>query len=147
MSNGSQAVMEGRGLTKRYGQVVALRDADFQLLPNEVLAVIGDNGAGKSTLIKALSGAVQPDEGEIRLDGGPVAFRAPADARRAGIETVYQELAVAPALDISENLFLGREVRRKGPLGSVFRMIDKGAMAEREWLAGSSSATGPSARS
>jgi fructose transport system ATP-binding protein len=131
MSNGSQAVMEGRGLTKRYGQVVAMRDADFQLLPNEVLAVIGDNGAGKSTLIKALSGALIPDEGEIFLDGKPVRFHSPLDARRQGIETVYQDLAVAPALDISENLFLGREIRRKGPLGSVLRMIDKGAMAER----------------
>jgi fructose transport system ATP-binding protein len=131
MSNGSQPVMEGRGLTKRYGQVVALGGADFQLLPNEVLAVIGDNGAGKSTLIKALSGALVPDEGEIFLDGEPVRFHSPLDARRQGIETVYQDLAVAPALDISENLFLGREMRRKGPLGSVLRMIDKGAMAER----------------
>jgi fructose transport system ATP-binding protein len=131
MSNGSQAVMEARNLVKRYGQVVALGGADFQLLPNEVLAVIGDNGAGKSTLIKALSGALVPDEGEILLDGKPVRFHSPLDARRQGIETVYQDLAVAPALDISENLFLGREIRRKGPLGSVFRMIDKGAMAER----------------
>jgi fructose transport system ATP-binding protein len=131
MSNGSQPVMEGRGLVKRYGQVVALGGADFQLLPNEVLAVIGDNGAGKSTLIKALSGALVPDEGEILLDGEPVRFHSPLDARRHGIETVYQDLAVAPALDISENLFLGRELRRKGPLGTVFRMIDKGAMADR----------------
>jgi fructose transport system ATP-binding protein len=127
----TDAVMEARGLTKRYGQVVALGGADFQLLPNEVLAVIGDNGAGKSTLIKALSGALIPDEGEILLDGKPVRFHSPLDARREGIETVYQDLAVSPALDISENLFLGREIRRKGILGSVFRMIDKGAMAER----------------
>jgi fructose transport system ATP-binding protein len=100
-------------------------------MPNEVLAVIGDNGAGKSTLIKALSGALVPDEGEIRLDGERVRFHSPLDARRHGIETVYQDLAVAPALDIAENLFLGREIRRKGPLGSVLRMVDKGAMAQR----------------
>ena len=130
-SNGTKPVMEARGLVKRYGQVVALGGADFQLLPGEVLAVIGDNGAGKSTLIKALSGALIPDEGEILLDGEPVRFHSPLDARRQGIETVYQDLAVAPAMDISENLFLGREIRRRGPLGSVLRMVDKGAMAER----------------
>src|SRR5204863_4244909 len=96
--------------------------------PGEVLAVIGDNGAGKSTLIKVLSGAFQPDEGEIELDGEPVHFRSPLEARRAGIETVYQDLAVAPALDIASNLFLGREVRRRGPLGTVLRMLDKPRM-------------------
>ncbi len=83
------------------------------------------DGAGKSSLIKALSGALPPDEGEILLDGKPVQFRSPLDARRYGIETVYQDLAVAPALDIAENLFLGREIRRKGILGSVFRMLDR----------------------
>jgi fructose transport system ATP-binding protein len=129
--NGAKPVMEGKGLTKRYGQVVALGGADFQLLNGEVLAVIGDNGAGKSTLIKALSGALVPDEGEIFLDGERVRFHSPLDARRHGIETVYQDLAVAPAMDISENLFLGREIRRRGPLGAVLRMVDKGAMAER----------------
>ena len=129
--NGNQPVMEARGLVKHYGQVVALGGADFQLLPGEVLAVIGDNGAGKSTLIKALSGALVPDEGEILLDGKPVRFHSPLDARRQGIETVYQDLAVAPAMDIAENLFLGREIRRRGPLGSVLRMVDKGAMAAR----------------
>jgi fructose transport system ATP-binding protein len=129
--NGGGPVMEATGLVKRYGQVVALGGADFQLLAGEVLAVIGDNGAGKSTLIKALSGALTPDEGEIRLDGEPVRFHSPLDARRHGIETVYQDLAVAPAMDISENVFLGREIRRKGPLGSLLRMVDKGAMAER----------------
>jgi fructose transport system ATP-binding protein len=129
--NGNRPVMEAKGLVKRYGQVVALSGADFELLPGEVLAVIGDNGAGKSTLIKALSGALSPDEGEILLDGEPVRFHSPLDARRHGIETVYQDLAVSPALDISENLFLGREIRRKGPLGSILRMVDKGAMADR----------------
>src|SRR5881397_232609 len=107
-------VMQGRGLIKRYGQVTALDGADFELRAGEILAVIGDNGAGKSSLIKALSGATIPDEGEILLDGKPIHFRSPIDARRAGIETVYQDLAVAAAMSISENLFLGRELRRPG---------------------------------
>jgi fructose transport system ATP-binding protein len=121
-------VLEARGLVKRYGHVTALDGADFELRQGEILAVIGDNGAGKSTLIKALSGALIPDAGEIFLDGQPVRFHSPLDARRQGIETVYQDLAVAPALDIAENLFLGREIRRSGVLGSVFRMLDKGRM-------------------
>ena len=123
-------VLQARGLVKRYGHVTALDGADFDLYPGEILGVIGDNGAGKSTLIKALSGALIPDEGEIRLDGQPVKFRTPIDARRHGIETVYQDLAVAPALNISENLFLGREIRRPGPLGSILRMVDKGRMRD-----------------
>ena len=126
----SALVMEARRLVKRYGHVTALDHSDFELRSGEILAVIGENGAGKSTLIKALSGALVPDEGEIRLDGQVVHFRTPMDARRAGIETVYQDLAVAPALSIAENLFLGREVRRPGVLGSVFRMLDKKRMRE-----------------
>jgi fructose transport system ATP-binding protein len=121
-------VMQARGLVKRYGHVTALDGADFDLRPGEVLAVIGDNGAGKSSLIRALSGALVPDAGEILLDGRPVHFRSPADARRAGIETVYQDLAVAPAMTIAENLFLGRELRRPGLLGSVLRMLDRERM-------------------
>ena len=123
-----QPILEARGLVKRYGQVVALNGADFELYPGEILAIIGDNGAGKSTLIKALSGALQPDEGEIQLDGDRVHFRSPRDARDAGIETVYQDLAVAPALDIASNIFLGRERRRRGPLGLGLRLLDKPAM-------------------
>lgn len=123
-AGGARPVLEARGLVKRYGHVTALDGADFELLPTEIIAVVGDNGAGKSTLIKALSGALVPDEGEILLDGEPVRFHGPADARRAGIETVYQDLAVAPAQDITSNLFLGREIRRKGILGSVFRVLD-----------------------
>jgi fructose transport system ATP-binding protein len=122
--------MTARGLVKRYGQVTALDGADFDLRAGEVLAVIGDNGAGKSSLIKVLTGATIPDEGEITLDGKQVRFRSPIDARRLGIETVYQDLAVAPALDIATNLFLGREQRRKGVLGTVFRMLDKRAMRD-----------------
>jgi fructose transport system ATP-binding protein len=126
--NGVAPILEARGLVKRYGHVQALRGADLELFPNEILAIIGDNGAGKSSLIRALSGALQPDEGEIRLDGKPVHFRSPRDARGAGIETVFQDLAVAPALDIAANIFLGRETRRPGPLGMILRMLDKPAM-------------------
>jgi fructose transport system ATP-binding protein len=128
-------VLAARGIVKRYGHVVALDGADLELRTGEVLALVGDNGAGKSTLIKVLCGAVVPDAGEVLLDGQPVSFRSPLDARKRGIETVYQDLAVAPALDIASNLFLGREVRRAGPLGSWFRLLDKSRMrreAQRE---------------
>jgi fructose transport system ATP-binding protein len=117
-----------RGLVKRFGRVTALVGSDLELYPGEVLAVIGDNGAGKSSLIKCLSGAMVPDEGEIELEGQPVLFRRPSDARAAGIETVYQTLAVAPALDIASNMFLARERRRTGPLGTWLRMLDKSGM-------------------
>ena len=126
--NAPTPVLEARGLVKRFGQVVALNETDFDLFPDEITAVIGDNGAGKSTLIKVLSGAFQPDEGELLLDGERVRFRSPLDARRVGIETVYQELAVAPALDIAANIFLGRELRRRGPVGRLLRMLDKRTM-------------------
>lgn len=123
-----EIVLEARGLVKRYGSVTALDGADFELYNGEILAVIGDNGAGKSTLIKALAGALQPDEGEIFLKGKPIRFRNPSDARKHGIETVYQTLAVAPSMNIVENLFLGRELRRSGFFGRVFRMLDKKKM-------------------
>ena len=121
-------VLSAQGLVKHYGQVVAMDGADFDLFPGEILAVIGDNGAGKSTLIKALSGAVVPDKGKIFLNGDEVHLRSPLDARRYGIETVHQSLAVAPALNIVDNMFMGREIRKPGPLGSVFRMLDKKKM-------------------
>jgi fructose transport system ATP-binding protein len=130
MNINPKLVLQARGLVKRYGQVTALDGADFELRAGEILAVIGDNGAGKSSLIKALSGAIIPDEGELLLDGKPVHFRSPIDARRAGIETVYQDLAVAAAMTIAENLFLGRELRRPGFLGSVLRMLDKKKMLQ-----------------
>jgi len=130
MSANHKLVMQAKGLVKRYGHVTALDGTDFELRAGEILAVIGDNGAGKSSLIKALSGATIPDEGEILLDGKPIHFRSPIDARRAGIETVYQDLAVAAAMSISENLFLGRELRRPGFLGNWLRMLDKKKMLE-----------------
>ncbi|MBB6012263.1 fructose transport system ATP-binding protein [Aquamicrobium lusatiense] len=126
-----EPILTARGLVKRYGRVTALDSADFDLYPGEILAVIGDNGAGKSSLIKALSGAMTPDEGEIRLEGKPVSFRSPMEAREAGIETVYQNLALSPALSIADNMFLGREIRRQGPLGRWLRMLDRPAMEKR----------------
>jgi fructose transport system ATP-binding protein len=124
-------VLQARALRKQYGHVVALDGADFDVRAGEILAVIGDNGAGKSSLIKALSGALTPDAGEIRLDGAPVQFGSPADARRAGIETVYQDLALAPAMSIAENLFLGRELRRPGIAGSLLRRLDHPRMQQQ----------------
>lgn len=123
-----EPILEARGLVKRFGRVTALDGADFDLYPDEVLGVIGDNGAGKSTLIKALSGALTPDAGEVHFDGQRVVFKNPLEARAAGIETVYQDLAVSPSLDIAENLFLGRERRSPGILGTVFRRLDREGM-------------------
>ncbi|MEX1058775.1 MAG: ATP-binding cassette domain-containing protein, partial [Natronospirillum sp.] len=123
-----EPILQAKGLVKRYGHVTALDYTDFELYPGEVLAVIGDNGAGKSSLIKALSRALTPDEGEILMHGKPITFKNPMQARQAGIETVYQTLAVSPALGIADNLFLGREIRKPGVLGKVFRMLDKAEM-------------------
>ena len=123
-----QPVLQGRGLVKRYGRVTALDHADFELYPGEVLAIIGDNGAGKSTMIKAVSGAVIPDEGEVLLEGQPVNFASPIQAREHGIETVYQTLAMSPALSIADNMFMGREIRKPGIMGSLFRKLDRKEM-------------------
>jgi fructose transport system ATP-binding protein len=123
-----EPILTCRQLVKRYGPVTALDHADFDLYPGEILAVIGDNGAGKSTLIKAICGAVIPDAGEIRLSGEVVNFRSPIDAREAGIETVYQNLALSPALSIADNMFLGREIRSPGVFGKFFRLLDRTAM-------------------
>jgi fructose transport system ATP-binding protein len=125
------AVLQAKGITKTFGRVVALDGADLELFPGEVLAVIGDNGAGKSTLIKCLSGAETPDTGSIEIDGQAVSLKRPQDGREAGIETVYQTLAVSPALDISSNLYLGREIRKKGPAGLIFRMLDTSGMKKQ----------------
>jgi fructose transport system ATP-binding protein len=121
-------ILAATGLTKFYGRVAALRGADFELLPGEILGVIGDNGAGKSSLIKCLSGAVVADDGELFMEGKRVTFRNPQQAKDAGIETVYQTLAVSPALDIATNMYLGREIRQKGVLGSLLRMLDMAEM-------------------
>ncbi|HSN37605.1 MAG TPA: ATP-binding cassette domain-containing protein [Arthrobacter sp.] len=123
-----QPILQARNLVKTFGRVVGLDGVSLDLYPGEVLAIIGDNGAGKSTLIKCLTGAEIPDTGELMVSGQPVHFKRPQDARAHGIETVYQNLAVSPALDVASNLFLGREERRAGLLGSVFRMLDTKGM-------------------
>ena len=125
-----EPVLQAKGINKIYGKVVALDNADLELYKNEVLGVIGDNGAGKSTLIKALCGAVQPDSGEILLDGKIVTFGSPIEARKTGIETVYQNLALSPALTIADNMFLGREIYKKGFMGKFLRFLDQSGMQE-----------------
>jgi fructose transport system ATP-binding protein len=124
----AEPILTCRKLVKRYGRVTALDHADFDLYPGEITAVIGDNGAGKTSLIKAICGATTPDSGEIRLGGEVVHFRSPIDAREAGIETVYQNLALSPALSIADNMFLGREIRVGGFLGQYFRLMNRSAM-------------------
>jgi fructose transport system ATP-binding protein len=126
----AEPILTGRGLVKRYGRVTALDNADFDLMQGEILAVIGDNGAGKSTMVKAVSGAVVPDEGEIRLEGKPIHFTSPMHAREAGIETVYQNLALSPALSIADNMFMGREIRMDGFMGKWLRKLDRKKMED-----------------
>ncbi|HHI70353.1 MAG TPA: sugar ABC transporter ATP-binding protein, partial [Rhodobacteraceae bacterium] len=121
-------VLTARNLVKRFGRVTALDHCDFDLYPGEILAVIGDNGAGKTTLIKAICGALIPDEGEIFLEGEKISFTSPIDARNVGIETVYQTLAMSPALSIADNMFMGRELRKPGFRGKVLRQLDRARM-------------------
>jgi len=123
----TQPVLEARKLTKHYGHVLALDEADFTALPGEVVALIGDNGAGKSTLVKTLVGAIRPDQGEILVDGAPVHLASPIDARGYGIEAVYQDLALAPDLDSAANLFLGRELY----VVPFVRVLNRRAMRQR----------------
>ncbi len=123
-------LVEARAITRSFGRVVALRGADFMVRPGEVSAIVGDNGAGKSTLIKILSGALQADGGELLIDGRPIRLASPREARLAGIETVYQDLALAPSLDVASNLFLGRETRQGGLLGRL-GFLDDRAMRKR----------------
>ncbi|MEK9663535.1 MAG: ATP-binding cassette domain-containing protein [Candidatus Nanopelagicales bacterium] len=130
VTTSAKPIVQGKNLNKSFGRVIGLNNCQFELFPGEVLAVVGDNGAGKSTLIKCISGAHEVDSGEIFVNDQEVSFKSTHDARTHGVETVYQTLAVAPALDISENLYLGREVRKKGILGKVFRSLDKKHMRE-----------------
>lgn len=125
-----EPIFTGLGLSKRFGRVTAMIDCDFDLMPGEILAVIGDNGAGKSTLIKSLSGAIKPDTGEIKLNGKAVSFNSPLDARSKGIETVYQNLAISPALSITDNMFMGRELIKPGLIGRFLRQLDKKKMSQ-----------------
>lgn len=126
----TQPVLQAKGLVKTYGKVIGLDGVDLELYQGEVLAVIGDNGAGKSTLIKCLTGAEIPDGGEITLNGRRANFKRPQDAKQFGIETVYQGLAVSPALDVASNLYLGRELRKRGVAGRVFRVLDTKLMRQ-----------------
>jgi fructose transport system ATP-binding protein len=128
MTAGETPILEARALSKRYGRVVALQDANFMLEPAEILAVIGDNGAGKSTLVRILTGAARQDSGSVLMNGHPVNFKSPLDARGVGIETVYQNLALSPTLTIAANMFLGRELRKSGVWGTVFRKLDHARM-------------------
>lgn len=126
----TQPLLQASEIVKRFGHVVALSGASFSVFPGEIVALIGDNGAGKSTLVKTLAGAIQPDSGRIELDGKPVDLESPAAAQAHGIETVYQDLAVAPELDPAQNVFLGREILRSGLLGA-FGFLDHRAMRAR----------------
>ncbi|MEN8585110.1 sugar ABC transporter ATP-binding protein [Arthrobacter sp. KBS0703] len=126
-----QPILQAKNLVKTFGRVVGLDGVSLDLYPGEVLAIIGDNGAGKSTLIKCLTGAEVPDSGELFVSGQQVHFKRPQDARVHGIETVYQNLAVSPALDVASNLFLGREERVPGPLGKIFRVLDTKGMRRK----------------
>jgi len=123
-------LLEARGIQKHFGRVVALAQGDFELAPNEVHALVGDNGAGKSTLVKIISGVYRPDGGELRLDGRPVTIANPREARELGIETVYQDLALADHLDAAANLFLGREEYLPGALGWL-HFLDRKTMRRR----------------
>ncbi len=124
-ADGTAPLYQARGVTRSFGRVVALRGADFSVSPGEVSAIVGDNGAGKSTLIKILSGALQPDGGALLFDGRPAHLSSPQEARALGIETVYQDLALAPSLDVASNLFLGRETRQPGLLGALGFLDDR----------------------
>jgi simple sugar transport system ATP-binding protein len=122
-----EPVLEARQIVKRFGRVQALRGANLTIYPQEVVALVGDNGAGKSTLVKTMVGVHPPDDGEILFEGEPVTVNTPHEARELGIETVYQDLALAAEVDPAANMFLGREILRSGPLGKL-GFLDKQAM-------------------
>jgi len=129
---GREPTLSARGITKSFGAVQALRGVDFEVYPGEVVALIGDNGAGKSTLINVITGVFPPDSGEIIFEGRRVEFETPHDARDLGIETVYQDLAVAPQLNAVANIFLGRERRREGLLGRLGFLDEKRMQRQTE---------------
>ncbi len=128
-SNGTP-LLEARNIIKRFGGIEALRGANFSIGHGEVVALMGDNGAGKSTLVKTLCGLHQPTEGQVYFEGQPVHFTSPKDAQAMGMETVYQDLAMAPDLDAPANMFLGRELLHPGLAGSL-GFLDNPAMRRR----------------
>jgi simple sugar transport system ATP-binding protein len=123
-------LLEARGLSRSFGSVRALNHADFDVYAGEVVALVGDNGAGKSTLVQALTGNLEVDEGQLLFEGEQVSIRTPHDASARGIEVVYQDLALAPHLNPVQNMFLGREIRRRGPLGWLGLMNDEAMRAQ-----------------
>jgi simple sugar transport system ATP-binding protein len=123
-------ILEARGISRSFGHVRALQDADFDILPGEVVALIGDNGAGKSTMVKALTGNLELDSGQLFFDGEPVKITSPQQATHLGMEVVYQDLALAPHLNPFQNMFLGREIPRRGILGKLGFMDDKAMKAK-----------------
>ncbi len=123
-------LIEARGIVRHFGHVQALQGADFSVGSGEIVALVGDNGAGKSSLVRILSGTDRPNAGEIRVNGEAVHFAGPQDARAAGIETVYQDLALAPDLDTAANVFLGRELFKPGLLGRL-GVLDRPRMVQR----------------
>ncbi len=131
---GQSPVLEVRQLCKAFGHIQALQEVDVQVFAGEVVALVGDNGAGKSTLIGCITGALQPDSGEIRIDGRPIPRHDPTTIREMGIETVYQALALAPDLEVATSMFLGREKLRPGLLGRL-GFIDRTAMRREADLA------------
>ena len=128
MTASTQPILEAKNIVKRFGGLTALDGISFELYPGEVLALAGDNGAGKSTLIKCISGVHPPDEGQIVFQGRTVSINTPQDSRELGIETIYQDLALAENLDVGSNVFLGRERMRKA--WGVFPVLDRAAMRE-----------------
>ena len=126
----ADAVLAARGISHFYGSLAALQDVDIEVRRGEVVGLVGDNGAGKSTLLKILCGAVRPTEGSLFVDGEEVSFHSPRESRDKGIEVVYQDLALATELTIAENIFLGRETRRRGFVGRRLRVLDRPAMAK-----------------
>jgi simple sugar transport system ATP-binding protein len=132
-ATGREPILVGKGLSKFYGPVTALNDVSIEIFPGEILAIVGDNGAGKSTLVKTLSGAIIPDAGLIHLGGAPVRLDSPQRARQYGIETVYQDLALAPNRDVVQNLYLGREICHRGVLSpfGILNMKEMRSVAEK----------------
>ena len=130
----AEPLLSIRKMTKRFGGLVAVNEVSWDVYPGEVVGLLGDNGAGKSTLIKCISGVYQADEGEIYFEGRRSHFARPIDARREGIETIYQDLALANNLDVGANIFLGREVR-KSYLGGLVRMLDEPLMLRESRVA------------
>jgi ABC-type sugar transport system ATPase subunit len=133
---GLEPLLSVRSLVKRFGGLTAVNDVSLDIFPGEVVGLVGDNGAGKSTLIKCVSGVHHPDAGQILFEGREVHFSRPIEAREAGIETIYQDLALAGNLDVSANIFLGREVKKRHLLGAVKTLDEQTMRSESDSILG-----------